>query len=226
MKEVHSKGRRKSRTIALSSGSIRAAAPVQVYEVTASEARQLQRSNGVTLLDVRPEHEHKRASLEQSIAKTIHVPLFCVEGVETPMRCFRSSVAFAFGGWWTGDPALVRNPSFERQVHAQVGSLHEPLLVLCQRGFRSLTACEMLALYGFTRVSWLSGGLEACDEGDLLAASGGDIRRAGEGGVSKLLGFSPFEQEELGTLPSIARFAVFALVLDVAIEYVLFHTND
>jgi len=195
---------------------------VQVGEVLPARARELQRSNAATLVDVRPEHEHRRASLDPAVARTMHVPFFHNEGWSTPMRAFRSAVALAFGGWWTGDLAVTRNPTFERQVHASTSSLDERLLVCCQRGYRSLSACEQLALYGFTNISWLSGGIEACGEGDLLAADGLDVRRAGEGGLSKLLGFTPFEQHEIGTLPSIARFAVFALMVDLIIEFTVF----
>jgi rhodanese-related sulfurtransferase len=63
------------------------------------------------------------------------------------------------------DPATARVPMDAR------------VIVGCQRGLRSLAACEQLCLAGYTTLAWVNGGFDTAEVGDLPTQPGGkDIR--------------------------------------------------
>jgi rhodanese-related sulfurtransferase len=74
-----------------------------------------------TLVDVRTAEERKFVGL---VPGSVHVP------------------------WATGT-ALTRNPRFTRELEAKVAR-HQPLLLLCRSGKRSVLAAEAAAKAGFT----------------------------------------------------------------------------
>ncbi|KAL5998237.1 hypothetical protein ACLOJK_009175 [Asimina triloba] len=64
------------------------------------------------------------------------------------------------------------------------------LIVACQRGLRSLAACEQLYNAGYRNLFWIEGGLEAAEEEDLPREGPQPFKFAGIGGVSEFLGFT------------------------------------
>ncbi|KAJ6339697.1 hypothetical protein OIU77_007607 [Salix suchowensis] len=64
------------------------------------------------------------------------------------------------------------------------------LIVACQRGLRSLAACELLNNAGYKNLFWLQGGLEAAEEEDFISEGPQPLKFAGIGGVSEFLGWT------------------------------------
>lgn len=50
------------------------------------------------------------------------------------------------------------------------------VIVGCQRGLRSLAACEQLKRAGFPTVAWVNGGFDMAQRGDLPTAGNKDLR--------------------------------------------------
>ena len=73
------------------------------------------------------------------------------------MGLIKQSTAFGMGGWWLGGRHMVSNKKFMEEVEAQVPK-DAKVIVCCQKGLRSLMACEQMVRLGFTEVAWLSGG--------------------------------------------------------------------
>ena len=70
------------------------------------------------------------------------------------------------------------------------------IIVACQKGLRSLAACEQVSKAGYSNVAWVNGGFDNSKPGDLQTQEGKDIRYAGIGGVSELVGWTEVQQEE------------------------------
>ncbi|KAH9624598.1 hypothetical protein KSS87_010301 [Heliosperma pusillum] len=64
------------------------------------------------------------------------------------------------------------------------------LIVACQKGLRSLAACELLCNAGYENVFWVQGGLEAADEKDFEREGPQPFKFAGIGGLSEFLGWT------------------------------------
>lgn len=62
------------------------------------------------------------------------------------------------------------------------------LIVACQKGLRSLAACELLYNAGYTNLFWVQGGFDAAEEEDLVVEGSAPLKFAGIGGVSEFLG--------------------------------------
>jgi hypothetical protein len=76
-------------------------------------------------------------------------------------------------------------------------ALHETqVIVTCQKGLRSLAACERLSRAGFESIAWLNGGYEAAEKGIIATSDDQDIRLAGVGGLSGAIGWNPVQQKE------------------------------
>jgi hypothetical protein len=70
------------------------------------------------------------------------------------------------------------------------------VIVGCQRGLRSLAACEQLSRAGYGTLAWVNGGFDAACADDLpTLPDGKDIRFAGIGGVSEMLGWTEVQQQ-------------------------------
>jgi hypothetical protein len=72
------------------------------------------------------------------------------------------------------------------------------VIVACQKGLRSLAACEQLSRAGFTDIAWVNGGFDNSQPGEVPTKESEDIRLAGIGGVSSILGWTQVQQETSG----------------------------
>lgn len=50
------------------------------------------------------------------------------------------------------------------------------MIVACQKGLRSLAACEQLARAGYGQLAWINGGMDASKKGDIDTDNGVDVR--------------------------------------------------
>lgn len=50
------------------------------------------------------------------------------------------------------------------------------VIVGCQKGLRSLAACEQLARVGYGQLAWINGGFDTAKPGDLPTTNGKDLR--------------------------------------------------
>jgi rhodanese-related sulfurtransferase len=91
--------------------------------VTPLQAWQIVRAGGAVLVDVRTAEERKFVG---HVPGSVHVP------------------------WATGT-GLTRNPRFARELEAKVPK-HQPVLLLCRSGKRSVLAATAAAQAGFTAV--------------------------------------------------------------------------
>jgi hypothetical protein len=69
-------------------------------------------------------------------------------------------------------------------------------VVACQKGLRSLAACEALVGAGYKRVAWLSGGFDSATKTDFETNNGKDPRYGGVAGVRGMIGWTRVQQEE------------------------------
>jgi rhodanese-related sulfurtransferase len=166
----------------------------RVRSVTAKEAGDMMKSGEWTLLDVRPPHEQKKVAVDGAAA----VPLF-IEDPEasTVTGMLKAATAFGMGGWWLGGTHLVPNEQFLAQAAAALPADKEAarVVVACQKGLRSLAACEALIRAGYPQVAWISGGLDSGAPGDIPTVGGKDVRYAGIGGLSEVLGWTDVQRE-------------------------------
>jgi rhodanese-related sulfurtransferase len=147
-----------------------------------------------TLLDVRPPHEQQKVPIEGAAP----VPFFIADPDGASLAgLLRAAASFGMGGWWLGGAPLVPNPDFLDQAAAALPSDRQSarVVVACQKGLRSLAACEALIRAGFPHVAWVSGGLDSALPGDLPTPGGKDVRYAGIGGVSEALGWTEVQRE-------------------------------
>lgn len=70
----------------------------------------------------------------------------------------------------------------------------------CQKGLRSLAAAEQLSKAGYKNLAWVNGGLDNSGKGDVPTRDGTDVRYAGIGGVSSIVGWTEIQQEEAGPM--------------------------
>jgi hypothetical protein len=94
------------------------------------------------------------------------------------------------------------------------------VIVACQKGLRSLAACEQLASRGYGTLAWINGGLDNCLPGDLpVAGPNKDVRYAGIGGLSAVLGWTPLQQQEspgaFGGLTNLLKIVGVVLAIDL-----------
>lgn len=53
------------------------------------------------------------------------------------------------------------------------------VIVGCQKGLRSLAACEQLARAGYGQLAWINGGFDTARDDELPTTGGKDLRYAG-----------------------------------------------
>ncbi|XP_073023078.1 rhodanese-like domain-containing protein 11, chloroplastic isoform X1 [Primulina eburnea] len=111
------------------------------------------------LLDVRPSSERKKAWVKGST----WIPIFDTDDQFNVGTLSRKITGFMMGGWWSGIPILSYNKEFISKV-AEKFSKDTDLIVACQKGMRSLAACELLYNAGYENIFWVQGGLEAAEE--------------------------------------------------------------
>ncbi|XP_038880013.1 rhodanese-like domain-containing protein 11, chloroplastic isoform X2 [Benincasa hispida] len=112
-----------------------------------------------TLLDVRPSTEHKKAWVKGST----WIPIFDVDDKLDPGTLSRKVTSFMMGGWWSGVPTVSYNSRFLSEVQEKFPK-DADLILACQKGLRSLAACELLYNAGYRNLFWVQGGLDAAEE--------------------------------------------------------------
>ncbi|KAL4854502.1 Rhodanese-like domain-containing protein 11 [Chlorella vulgaris] len=165
----------------------------KVQNVTAKEAGALMKE-GWVLLDVRPPQEIANAKL----VGAVEVPLFVVDSDMSPAGLLKQASNFGMGGWWLGGAHMKPNPQFMAEVQASVPK-DTPVVVACQKGLRSLAACEPLSRAGYGPLAWINGGFDTAQPGDLPTKDGADIRLGGVGGLSGILGWTEAQREATRT---------------------------
>ncbi|KAM0035165.1 putative Rhodanese-like domain-containing protein [Helianthus debilis subsp. tardiflorus] len=157
----------------------------KVKVLTPKEAGYAIQLSGKTLLDVRPSTEHEKAWVKGST----WIPIFDVDTQLDAGTLSRKVTSYMMGGWWSGVPTL----SFDNQFISKVTEKFPKdadLIVACQKGLRSLAACELLYNAGYENVFWVQGGLEAAEEEDLEREGPQPFKLAGVGGLSGFLGWT------------------------------------
>ena len=156
----------------------------KIKAVNAAEVGNLL-EKGWVVLDVRPPNEVDKGKIDGAV----QVPLFVVDDDTSPGGLLKQMSAFGMGGWWLGNRHMKLNTKFMGMVRKGIPT-DANVIVACQKGLRSLSACEQLAKNGYAKVAWVTGGLDTAEPGDLPVAGGKDIRFAGNGGVSNLVGWT------------------------------------
>ncbi|KAK1427692.1 hypothetical protein QVD17_16384 [Tagetes erecta] len=157
----------------------------KVKILTPKEAGYAIQLSGKTLLDVRPTTEHEKAWVKGST----WIPIFDVDTQLDAGTLSRKVTSYMMGGWWSGVPTL----SFDNQFISKVVEKFPKdadLIVACQKGLRSLAACELLYNAGYRNLFWVQGGLEAAEEEDLEREGPQPFKLAGVGGLSGFLGWT------------------------------------
>lgn len=157
----------------------------KVKSLTPREAGYAIQLSGKTLLDVRPSTEHEKAWVKGST----WIPIFEVDNKFDVGAFSRKISTFMMGGWWSGVPALSYDPEFLTKVEEKFSN-DTDLIVACQKGLRSLAACELLYNAGYRNLFWVQGGLETAEEEDLEREGPQPFKLAGIGGVSEFLGWT------------------------------------
>ncbi|KAK1289367.1 hypothetical protein QJS10_CPB18g00620 [Acorus calamus] len=153
--------------------------------LTPKEAGYAVRLSNKTLLDVRPSTEYEKAWVKGSP----WIPIFDVDSTITAGSIPKNITNFVMGGWWNGSPVLSYNSQFLQKVEEQFPRDIE-LIVACQKGLRSLAACEQLLKVGYENIFWVQGGLEAAEEEDFQREGSQPFKLAGIGGFSEFLGWT------------------------------------
>ncbi|XP_043726292.1 rhodanese-like domain-containing protein 11, chloroplastic isoform X2 [Telopea speciosissima] len=157
----------------------------KVKVLTPKEAGYAIQLSNKTLLDVRPSIEHKKAWVKGST----WIPIFDVDNRFDVGTLSRKITSFMMGGWWSGVPTLLYDKQFILKVKERFQK-DTDLIVACQKGLRSLAACEQLYNAGYRNLFWVQGGLEAAEEEDLEREGPQPFKFAGIGGVSEFLGWT------------------------------------
>jgi len=170
--------------------------------------------SGWTVLDVRPREEIDKVGLKG----VVEVPLFEVDDGMDPASLLKQMSAFGMGGWWLGGQHMKANTQFLAQVQSKIPK-DAKVIVTCQKGLRSLAACEQLSRAGYSELAWVSGGLDAVRKGEVDTTVDKDLRYAGIGGVSALLGWTEVQQEENrgSSFQNVLKGVAFLLVVDLVV---------
>lgn len=168
---------------------------------------------GWVLLDVRPPNEVEKAG----VAGAVNVPLYVPESWDSVGNLIKHSTAIGMGGWWLGGVHMKPNQSFMAEVQDKVPK-DAKVIVACQKGLRSLAAAEQLSRAGYSTLAWVNGGLDTAGKKDLPLTGADDLRYAGIGGLSEMLGWTDVQRERgagfLGGSQNIIYAAIGVLVLD------------
>ncbi|KXZ53056.1 hypothetical protein GPECTOR_8g50 [Gonium pectorale] len=197
----------------------------KVRNVSGADLRQYL-SDGWVVLDVRPPSEASKARIQGAV----EVPIF-VEDTEVSLSSLIKRLsAFGMGGWWLGGTHMVPNQNFLAEVQAKVPK-GSRLVVGCQKGLRSLAACEQLSLAGYETLAWVNGGFDSCRKDEVPTVGDVDIRFAGIGGLSEMIGWTEVQQEQnkgLGSADGAIKLVAVILAADLllfAYEYLQAYMN-
>lgn len=186
-----------------------------VKNVMARDVAKMQ-EEGWTILDVRPPSESKKVHVKDAV----EVPLFVPDTSLDPASLVKQMSAFGMGGWWLGGTHMVANTKFLSEVQQKVPK-DAKVLVACQKGLRSLAACEQISRAGYQNIAWVNGGFDNSKPGDIPTRDGQDIRLAGIGGVSELFGWTEVQQEAAGPNSGV-RSALTIVALVVLLDGLVF----
>ncbi|CAN1344247.1 Rhodanese-like domain-containing protein 11, chloroplastic [Linum perenne] len=131
----------------------------KVKMLTPREAGYAIQLSNKTLLDVRPSVEHDKAWVKGST----WIPMFEVDSNVDVGAISKKIASFVMGGWWSGMPTVSYDAQFLSKVEEKFPR-DTDLIVACQKGLRSLAACELLQRAGYMNLFWVQGGLEAAEE--------------------------------------------------------------
>jgi hypothetical protein len=100
----------------------------------------------------------------------------------------------------------------------------KPVVVACQKGLRSLNACEQLVRAGYPSVGWLNGGYDAAEKPDFDSTTDKDMRYGGVAGLSGVIGWNKVMQKEQvamggGVFNVLKYVALFAVVQYISIAW-------
>ncbi|PSC76673.1 H(+) hexose cotransporter 2 [Micractinium conductrix] len=215
---------RRVRTLAVADATAQSAAQKRwesqiregkVMNVTAKQAGEMIKE-GWTVLDVRPPNEIEQAKL----LGAVEVPLFVADDDMSPAGLLKKWSNFGMGGWWLGGTHMKPNVAFMSEVQASIPK-DANVIVACQKGLRSLAACEQLSRAGYGPLAWINGGYDTATPGDLPTKDGVDIRLGGVGGLSGLLGWTEAQREAnrsegfAGGATNLIKIGVVLLALDL-----------
>mmetsp|Transcript_32728 Transcript_32728/g.92835 ORF Transcript_32728/g.92835 Transcript_32728/m.92835 type:complete len:271 (+) Transcript_32728:127-939(+) len=185
----------------------------RVRNVTGRDIKGLMES-GWTVLDVRPQEEVEVVGIKGAVT----VPLFEVDDGMDPASLLKQMSAFGMGGWWEGGAHMKPNASFLADVQSKIPK-DAKVLVTCQKGLRSLAACEQLSRAGYQEIAWVSGGLDTVRKGEVETTVDKDLRYAGIGGLSSVIGWTEVQVEEKQSqgVSAVLYLAAALLVADLAL---------
>ncbi|XP_024381109.1 rhodanese-like domain-containing protein 11, chloroplastic [Physcomitrium patens] len=167
----------------------------RVKSMSPKEAGFAVKSGEYTFLDVRPSNERAKASVKNST----WIPMYDVNKHGDPGTLYKKVQNLAMGGWWSGQALMKYNERFMPDVVATIPKSAK-VVVACQKGLRSLAACEQMYKVGYRNLYWLNGGLDAVDEGDLEREGPQPFKLAGIGGMSEFLGWTDVQRTEAANL--------------------------
>lgn len=187
-----------------------------VANVSVPQAAKMVEQGGWVLLDVRPPTETRKVG----ITGAVDVPLFCEDPSNSIGSLMKKAATIGTGGWWLGGSHMIPNTEFLAQVQARVPK-DTGVIIGCQKGLRSLAAAEQLSRAGYSKVAWINGGFDTARPGDLATTNGRDIRYAGIGGLSEVLGWTEVQQEEkagfMGGVAGVLGLVALILLADLAL---------
>lgn len=157
----------------------------KVKVLTPREAGYAMQLSGKTMLDVRPSSEREKAWVKGST----WIPVFDADERFDIGVASKKISNYVMGGWWSGVPLLSYNNQFISKVEETLPK-DADLIVACQKGLRSLAACEILYNAGYRNLFWVQGGLEAAEEEDFAREGSQPFKLAGIGGFSEFMGWT------------------------------------
>eukprot|EP00897_Mesotaenium_endlicherianum_P001432 jgi/Mesen1/1316/ME000013S00807 len=182
----------------------------KVKSLSAKEAGYAYQLADYVLLDVRPSSEHNKAWVKESI----WIPAFDEDHSLAPGIITNKLTNFLFGGWWSGAGLTKRNERFMPDVVAKIPKSAN-VIVACQKGLRSLAACEQLYKAGYRNLFWVNGGFETAEDGDFERDGPQALKFAGLGGMSEFLGWTDIQRAE-SSKEGLGFRLVVVLAVDVA----------
>jgi len=188
----------------------------KVRNVTGNDLKSMI-EGGWTVLDVRPAEEQEVVSVKGAV----EVPLFEVDDSMDIGSLLKQMSAFGMGGWWEGTAHMKANTQFMAQVQSKIPK-DAKIIVTCQKGLRSLAACEQLSRAGYTELAWVSGGLDTVRPGQVdTIPENKDLRYSAIGGLSEVIGWTEVQQDESknedGSFGVVLKVAGVLLALDALV---------
>ncbi|CAL5057338.1 unnamed protein product [Urochloa decumbens] len=163
----------------------------KIKTLTPREAGYTFKLTDKALLDVRPSNERQKAWVKGST----WIPIFDIDTSVDLGGLSKKVSNFVMGGWWSGSSTLSFNKNFVQQVEEKF-SKDTDIILVCQKGLRSLAACEQLYNAGFENLFWVQGGLEAAEEEDFEREGSQPFKLAAIGGISEFFGWTDQQRRQ------------------------------